>query len=82
MPPRSAEHRRKLSEATTRRNLANPTTQRIMREWAQKPVEFNHEMVAEMLRLRKRGWNIEAIAERVGVWRGLISRELHARGAF
>jgi hypothetical protein len=37
-------------------------------------------MTVAMLSLRKRGWNIEAIADAVGVGRELVRRELRVKG--
>ena len=76
LPPRSPEHRRKLGLA--RAGRPNPHAVRAMARANR--IVFDSEMVIEMLRLRKRGCNVEAIAAWIGVCRGVVMRELHSRG--
>jgi len=52
-----------------------------MKEWSERRrVVFDHDMTVTMLRLMKRGWNREAIAERVGVGRDVLRAELRRHG--
>ena len=74
LPPRSAEHRRKLADAAR----GNQRAARVLREWAERRrVVFDAGMAAESERLLRRGWNREAIAEAIGVSRGVLRRHLH-----
>ena len=75
LPPRSAEHRRKLADAMR----GNQHAASVLREWAERRrVVFDADMVAEMERLLKRGWNREAIAAAIGVSRGVLRRHIRA----
>ena len=77
LPPRSAEHRRKLALA----GLGNQRAAHVLREWSQRRrVIFDAEMTKELLRLRARGNNVEAIAAWIGVSRDAVMRELHLHG--
>ena len=77
LPPRSLEHRRKLSAA----GVGNQRAAQVLRDWAERRrVVFDTEMTSELLRLRARGCNVEAIAAWIGVGRDAVMRELRARG--
>ena len=77
LPPRTPEHRRKLSDALRGSQHGAATFRKIN---AERRVVFDDVMTKELLRCRARGWNVEMLAAWIGVSRGVVMRELRARG--